>query len=103
MKMTKDLGFWLALWNSVPEPAKAAVMSVVLGAVMALRSKERSFWGSVLEVAAGGVFTFLAGSGVEAFGFSSGWCFAIGGAVAMFGVDQVKAFAAKWAEKKSAE
>ena len=89
------------LWESIPEPIKAAIMNVLLSTVMAFRNSERTFWTSLWEVSAGGIITFMAGSAVEAFGLSNGWCFAIGGAVAVFGIDQVKAFAAKFAEKKA--
>ncbi|MNQ55236.1 Phage holin family (Lysis protein S) [compost metagenome] len=78
-------------------------MNLVLGTVMALRSGQRTFWTAFLEVTGGGLITFMAGSAVEAFGLSNGWCFAIGGAIAVFGIDQVKAFASKFAEKKVSE
>jgi lambda family phage holin len=91
------------LWASIPEPVKAAIMNVLLSTVMAFRNSERTFWTSFWEVSAGGIITFMAGSAVEAFGLSNGWCFAIGGAVAVFGIDQVKAFAARFAEKKAGE
>jgi lambda family phage holin len=102
MKMPeKDPGTWYALWATIPEPAKAAILNVLLGALMAFRNKERTFAGSILEVTVGGVLTFMAGSAVEAFGLSTGWCYAIGGAVAVFGVEKVKDFAAKVAERKA--
>lgn len=96
----KDPGALYAIWNSVPEPVKAALLNITLGAVMAFRNRDKTFWASFAEVTAGGVITFIAGSTVEAFGLSSGWGFAVGGAVAVFGIDQVKSFAAKWVERK---
>ncbi|MNJ32150.1 Phage holin family (Lysis protein S) [compost metagenome] len=104
MKMSdpsSDPNVLAQLWASVPEPLKAAVMNVMLSTVMAFRNGQRTFWTSFWEVTGGGLITFMAGSAVEAFGLSNGWCFAIGGAVAVFGIDQVKAFASKWAEKKT--
>jgi len=98
---TGDPNVLAQLWASIPEPLKAAIMNVILSTVMAFRNKERTFWTSLWEVTSGGVITFIVGSTVEAFGFSSGWGFAIGGAIAVFGIDQVKAFAAKFAEKKA--
>jgi lambda family phage holin len=98
---TGDPNVLAQLWASIPEPLKAAIMNVILSTVMAFRNKERTFWTSFWEVTSGGVITFIVGSTVEAFGFSSGWGFAIGGAIAVFGIDQVKAFAAKFAEKKA--
>jgi lambda family phage holin len=100
---TGDPNVIAQLWAAVPEPLKAATMNVVLSTVMAFRNSERTFWTSFWEVSAGGIITFMAGSAVEAFGLSNGWCFAIGGAVAVFGIDQVKAFASKLADKKIAE
>jgi lambda family phage holin len=100
---TSDPSVIAQFWASLPEPLKAAVMNVALSTVMAFRNKERTFWTALLEVSGGGIITFMAGSAVEAFGLSNGWCFAIGGAVAVFGIDQVKAFAAKFADKKAAE
>lgn len=104
MKMSdpsSDPNVLAQLWASVPEPLKAAVMNVMLSTVMAFRNGQRTFWTSFWEVTGGGLITFMAGSAVEAFGLSNGWCFAIGGAVAVFGIDQVKAFASKWADKKT--
>lgn len=98
---TGDPNVLAQLWATIPEPLKAAIMNVILSTVMAFRNKERTFWTSFWEVTSGGVITFIVGSTVEAFGFSSGWGFAIGGAIAVFGIDQVKAFAAKFAEKKA--
>jgi len=100
---TGDPNVLAQLWASIPEPIKAAIMNVALSTVMAFRNSERTFWTSFWEVSAGGIITFMAGSAVEAFGLSNGWCFAIGGAVAVFGIDQVKAFAARFAEKKASE
>jgi lambda family phage holin len=88
------------LWESIPEPIKAAIMNVALSTVMAFRSGQRTFWTAFLEVTGGGLITFVAGSAIEAFGLSNGWCYTIAGAVAVFGIDQVKAFASKFAEKK---
>jgi len=100
---TSDPSVIAQFWDSLPEPLKAAVMNVALSTVMAFRNKERTFWTAFLEVTGGGLITFMAGSAVEAFGLSNGWCFAIGGAIAVFGIDQVKAFASKFAEKKVSE
>jgi lambda family phage holin len=100
---TSDPSALAQLWAAVPEPLKAAIMSAVLSTIMAFRNGERTLWTAFLEVTGGAVITFMAGSAVEAFGLSNGWCFAIGGAVAVFGIDQVKAFASKFAEKKVSE
>jgi hypothetical protein len=99
----KDPGAMYALWSSVPEPVKAALLNIILGAVMAFRTRDKTFWAAVAEVTAGGVITFVVGSTIEAFGLSSGWGFAAGGAIAVFGIDQVKAFATKWADRRSTE
>lgn len=58
---SKDPNAWLAVWNAIPEPAKAALLNVILGALMALKSKERTLLGATLEITIGGVLTFLAG------------------------------------------
>lgn len=97
----KDPGAWFALWNSIPEPAKAAVLNAILGALMALKSKDRTFVGGTIEITLGSVLTFAAGSGIEAFGLSSGWCYAIGGAIGVFGVEQCKEFAKQWANRRA--
>jgi lambda family phage holin len=97
----KDPGAWFAIWSTIPEPAKAALLNVILGALMALKSKDRTLMGATLEVTIGGVVTYFAGSAFEAFGLSSGWCYAVGGAIGVFGVEQCKAFAKSWAERKT--
>jgi lambda family phage holin len=97
---TSDPSALAQLWAAVPEPLKAAAMNVMLGTIMAIRSGQRTFWTASLEVTGGGLITFMAGSAIEAFGLSNGWCYTIAGAIAVFGIDQVKAFAARFADKK---
>lgn len=79
---------WLEL---VPEPAKAAAMNLLLGALMAARSREKTMLAATLEVTAGAAITLVFGHAAIKFGMSDGWVYAISGAVAVFGVDQSKA------------
>lgn len=83
---------WLDI---VPEPAKAAAMNLLLGALMAARSKEKTLLAATLEVTTGAAITLIFGHAAIAFGMSDGWVYAISGAVAVFGVDQSKAIIGK--------
>lgn len=91
----KTLDVWLAMLEVVPEPAKAAAMNLVLGALMAARSKEKTLLAATLEVTAGAAITLVFGHAAIKFGMSDGWVYAISGAVAVFGVDQSKALIAR--------
>ena len=97
---TKDPSLLVAFWTMLPEPAKAAIMNFVLGAVMAFRNRDKTFIQGTLEVTAGALITLVAGHTCAMFGLSPGWSYAISGALAIFGVDQCKALVLKFATKK---
>lgn len=78
---------WLEM---IPEPAKAAAMNLLLGALMAARNQEKTLLAATLEVTAGAAITLVFGHAAIGMGLSEGWVYAISGAVAVFGVDQSK-------------
>ena len=91
----KNIDVWMAWLELVPEPAKAAAMNLLLGGLMAARSKDKTLLAATLEVTAGAAITLVFGHAAIKFGMSDGWVYAISGAVAVFGVDQSKALIAK--------
>lgn len=92
MPEPKDPNTWLALWATVPDSLKALAVNLAMGALMTIRSREKTFLGGCLEVAAGGMLAFLAGYlAQDWFGASGGTLYAINGAVAVLGVDRCKA------------
>lgn len=97
---TKDPSILVAFWAMLPEPAKAAILNFMLGAVMAFRNRDKSFLQGALEVTAGSLITLLAGHACLLFGMSPGWTYAVAGGLAIFGVDQSKALILKFVNRK---
>lgn len=92
MPEPRDPNTWLALWASIPEAVKALAVNLLMGAIMTIRSREKTFLGGCLEVAAGGMLALIAGYvAQEWFGASGSTLYAINGAVAVLGVDRCKA------------
>lgn len=90
-----------ATWAAVREHLFAGGLGFLLS-WMRIRweGKETSVKRQLLEAALGGVLVFLVGMASQKFGLSGGWSYAVAGSVGVFGVEQVRQFGRKWAEKK---
>lgn len=97
----KDPHTWLALWMSIPDSVKALGINLVMGALMTIRSREKTFVSGCIEVAAGGLLAFVAGyAAQDLFGATGGTLYAINGAVAVLGVDRCKAIIVSLVDNK---
>lgn len=100
MSLDKNPQTLIDLWDSLPEPIKAATFSLVLGALMALRSKEPHTIKKFIEVVTACVMGFGVGYACHLAGLPSWvtWCGNM--AIACLGVDKardiISALVDKW-------
>jgi hypothetical protein len=103
MKMTdpsKDPSLFFQLWDSLPEPFKAAVLGVALSVIMAFKQDERTMRDKITDTCAMAVIVPLGGMGIDLLGLSGGWTYILAGALGGYGLGPVKALIHKWAERK---
>ena len=105
MKMTdptKDPGFLIQLWESLPEPIKAAILGVSLAVVMAFKQDGRSIREKITDICAMAIIVPIGGMGVDLLGLSGGWTYVLAGALGGYGIGPVKAilhkYASRWVE-----
>lgn len=100
MPVDKNPQTLIDLWDSLPEPVKAAAFSLVLGLLMALRSKEPKTIKKFIEVVTGCVLGFGIGYACHLAGLPAWvpWCANM--AVAVMGVDKARAVIESWVDKK---
>lgn len=98
---SKDPGLMLQLWESLPEPVKAAILGTILSIVMAFKNDQRTIREKITDVCAMAVIVFLGGMAIELLGLSAGWTYVLSGALGGFGIGPVKAFLKSWAERKT--
>lgn len=65
-------------------------------------AKETDRARQLIEASLGGVLAFVIGLGCEKLGLSGGWSYIAAGFIGTMGVNQVRALAGKWAERKVA-
>lgn len=101
----KDPSLWVILWNSldhsIPEPIRAACLgAIVAGLRVFYDDKEPSFVRRLLESALCGFIAFGVASGIQALGGAAGLATFCGGAVGLFGADQVRAWGKTFAQHR---
>ena len=96
----KDPGTWFALWNAVPEPIKAAIMTFILSAVVAVQDKDVTWRGVTMRVSVGTILILMASNGFQAAGMSNGWGYGLGALVGLFGLEQFKVWVKHWTDKQ---
>ena len=96
----RDPGTWYALWATVPEPVKAALMTMILSAIVSLQDKDETLRGMLMRVSVGTTLILMASNGFQAAGMSDGWGYLMGVLVGLFGLEQFKVWVKKWADKK---
>lgn len=79
-----------ALWESLSEPVRAAVLATTLGLILAFRSNERSIVKKLIEVAAAAATGYLLGHILSMAGFENWVIWSANMAVAVLGVDKVR-------------
>lgn len=88
----------------LPEPFRASVLAAFVAFVRVMYDgKEPRPMRRVLESVLCGLIALSIAYLVEALGMSGNWATFIGGAVGLFGADQVRAWGRKIAEKKIVE
>lgn len=91
MSPEKNPETWIALWESLSEPVKAAFFSLALGALMAARQQDgRGFLKKAIEVATAALIASGVGYMCHLAGLPSWAVWGANGAVIMLGVDKVK-------------
>ncbi|WP_443191390.1 phage holin, lambda family [Pseudomonas indica] len=97
----RDPAFWATVLLALREHGLAVGLAFVLSYIRILYDdKEPSPVRQLLEALLGSLLVLLVGLGAEKFGMSSGWSYAVAGFVGVLGVNQVRAFARKWAARK---
>lgn len=85
-----------AIWDSLPEPIRAAVLSTVLGLLLALRAGDGRSWGrKFIDVAVCAVTGFIVGSALHMAEFKPEIIWSANFAIAYLGVDKVKSIVDK--------
>lgn len=98
----KDPNNWLGLWMSLPEPIRAALMSMGIAALRIMYDgREPRAVRRVLEMLLCGAVTLAASSAVSAFGLHSDWSIFAGGAIGLLGADKVRELGRRYANKRA--
>lgn len=102
----KDPSFWALVLATVLAALRDNALAMGLTvALVWLRiqydGKETKFWRQLIEAALGALIVMVVGLASQSFGFSSGWSFFASGFVGVLGVDQVRQFGRRYAERKA--
>lgn len=85
-----------ALWDAMPEPMRATILSGVLGVLLAMRAGDGRTWTrKLLDVAVCAVTGFIIGSALNMAEFRPEIIWCANCAIAYMGVDKVKAIVDK--------
>lgn len=96
----KDPQNWFALWNSMPDTVRAAILGTMLALIMALKQDGRSPAERITDVMATPILVVISGYSLQAMGFSESLVFVLAGVFAGYGIGPVKAVLKRWLEKK---
>lgn len=104
MKMTdpsKDPGMFFYLWDTLPEPLKAAILGVSLSMIMAFKNDGRTMREKITDVCAMAVIVPIGYTAVDMLGLSGGWGYVLAGALGGYGIGPVKAVMLQWANRET--
>jgi hypothetical protein len=96
----KDPQNWFALWNSMPDTVRAAILGTLLAIIMAAKQDGRTASERITDVFATPVLVVISGYSLQAMGFSESLVFVLAGVFAGYGIGPVKAVLKRWLEKK---
>lgn len=97
----KVISTWLALWDSMPEPLRAAIIATLVAMVRVMYDdKEPRILRRVLEAVLCGAIALGVAELAEAVGLPSGYATFAGGAIGLLGADQVREWAKRIAQKR---
>lgn len=98
----KDPQNWIGMWSSLPEPFRAALLSVLIAALRILYDdREPRPFRRLLEASLCGGLTLAIASGLEAMGVSAGWGTFAGGAVGLLGAEFVRSLAVRYGIRRA--
>lgn len=90
---------FMRILNSLPEPSKAALLATVIALLRVIYDGKEPRWvRRFLESLLCGAIALGVAHLVQALGLSSGWATFLGGAVGLFGADQVREWGRKVAD-----
>lgn len=102
MPPEKDPTFWVIVAAALKDHGFVGLMAFALSYLRILYDDKEPRWDrQLLEAALGGVLTFLVGIGIEKFGLGGGWSYGFAGVVGVLGVEQVRQFGRRVAERKA--
>lgn len=102
MPPEKDPTFWVIVIAALKDHGFAGLLAFGLSYMRILYDDKEPRWDrQLLEAALGGVLTFLVGIGVEKAGLGGGWSYGFAGVIGVLGVEQVRQFGRRWAERKA--
>ncbi len=97
----KDPSFWVLVLLALKENGLAMILAFVLTWLrVQYDGTEASHSRKFLEALLGGVIVMVVGLVVKELGLSIAWSFAASGFIGVLGVDQVRQFGRRWAERK---
>lgn len=87
----KSPDLWITLWGALPEPIKAAVLAASVALLRVFYDDKEPRWlRRILESALCGAIALGVAHLTAALGLPAGWATFLGGAVGLFGADQVR-------------
>lgn len=98
----KSPEFWAALVLALREHGLAMMLTFVLSYIrIHLYGEQKSAVAKLIESLFGALLIMLVGLAVNALGANLAWTLFAGGLVGLLGIDQVRALAGKWAQRKA--
>lgn len=97
----KDIGLWATIISALREHGLAMMLTFFLSYIrIHLYGDKKSPLAKLLEALFGALLIMLVGLAVNSLGANLAWTLFAGGLIGLLGVDQVRALAGKWAERK---
>lgn len=98
----KSPEFWAAILIALREHGLAMTLTFVLSYIrIHLYGERKSRTASLIEALFGALLIMLVGLAVNSLGANLAWTLFAGGLIGLLGIDQVRALAGKWAERKA--
>lgn len=97
----KSYELWAAIWAALPEPIRAAALAACVALLRVVYDDKEPRWvRRILESALCGAIALGVAHLTEALGMPTGWATFLGGAVGLFGADQVRDWGRRIALKR---
>lgn len=97
----KTTELWAAIWAALPEPVRAAFLAACVALLRVVYDDKEPRWvRRILECALCGAIALGVAHLTEALGMLAGWATFLGGAVGLFGADQVRDWGRRVALKR---